>query len=78
VIEVEDTGTGIAPEIRDRIFEPFFTTKPVGKGSGQGLALAHASIVRHHRGRIEVESELGRGSTFILRLPLEAPAEPAS
>jgi PAS domain S-box-containing protein len=78
VIEVEDTGTGISPEIRDRIFEPFFTTKPVGKGSGQGLALAHASIVKHHHGRIDVESEVGRGSTFILRLPLEAPAEPAS
>lgn len=74
VIEVEDTGTGIAPEIRERIFEPFFTTKPVGKGSGQGLALAHASIVKHHHGRIELASEPGRGSTFILRLPLDAPA----
>lgn len=77
VVEVQDTGTGIPEKIRERIFEPFFTTKPVGKGSGQGLALAHASIVKHHHGRIELESEEGRGSTFILRLPLEPPSDPA-
>lgn len=74
ILEVEDTGTGIPPAIRDRIFEPFFTTKPVGKGSGQGLALVHAAVVQHHRGQIEVESETGRGSRFIVKLPLTPPA----
>jgi signal transduction histidine kinase len=52
------------------MFEPFYTTKPVGKGSGQGLAIAHAVIVEKHRGRIEVESSVGQGTSFILHLPL--------
>jgi signal transduction histidine kinase len=69
VIRVSDTGVGIPPEIRERIFDPFFTTKEVGSGSGQGLAIAHAVIVKKHRGKISVESERGRGATFIIRLP---------
>jgi PAS domain S-box-containing protein len=73
VVEVEDTGTGIPKEIRERIFEPFFTTKPVGKGTGQGLAVVHAVLVKHHRGTIAVETEPGIGSKFILRLPLSLP-----
>src|SRR5690606_25117243 len=68
-IRVRDSGTGIAPEIRDRIFDPFFTTRAVGKGSGQGLTFVHAVVVERHGGTISVESEVGVGTTFVLRLP---------
>jgi signal transduction histidine kinase len=79
VVEVEDTGTGIPEEIRERIFEPFFTTKPVGKGTGQGLAVVHAVMVKHHQGKIEMETEPGRGTKFTLRIPLESgPARAAA
>lgn len=71
-IAIQDTGTGIPPEIQSRIFEPFFTTKPVGKGTGQGLALAHSAIVNRHQGRIWFESEPGQGTTFFIKLPVEA------
>ncbi|WP_163559283.1 ATP-binding protein [Halomonas sp. NO4] len=67
--EVEDTGRGIAAEHRERLFDPFFTTKPVGEGTGLGLALSW-SIVQKHRGRIEVESDPGRGSRFRVWLPI--------
>jgi signal transduction histidine kinase/DNA-binding NarL/FixJ family response regulator len=70
-IAVADTGAGIPVEIRSRVFEPFFTTKEVGKGTGQGLALAHAAIVNRHHGQLWFESELGQGTTFFIRLPLE-------
>ncbi|WP_428826700.1 PAS domain S-box protein [Azonexus sp. IMCC34842] len=70
-IAITDTGSGIAPENLTRIFDPFFTTKPVGKGTGLGLSLAY-SIVQKHRGRIEVSSELGKGTTFTVWLPIEA------
>jgi PAS domain S-box-containing protein len=73
-IAVADTGAGIPIEIQSRVFEPFFTTKPVGKGTGQGLALAHAVIVKRHQGQIWLESEVGHGTTFFVRLPLEAAA----
>jgi PAS domain S-box-containing protein len=69
-IRVSDTGAGIPEEIRSRIFEPFFTTKEVGKGSGQGLALAHTVIVKKHGGKVWFESEPGKGTTFFLQLPL--------
>lgn len=69
VVEVEDHGTGIDPENLPRIFEPFFTTKPVGQGTGLGLAISYG-IVRDHGGKIEVDSELGRGSLFRVVLPL--------
>ncbi len=69
-IRIKDSGCGIPAEIRDRIFDPFFTTKPVGKGTGQGLAIAHDVIVNTHGGSIAVESKPGAGTTFILRLPL--------
>jgi two-component system, NtrC family, sensor kinase len=68
-IEVTDTGCGIAQENLQRIFEPFFTTKPVGQGTGLGLALAY-TIVQKHKGRLEVTSSVGRGSTFRIWLPL--------
>ncbi len=71
LIDVADTGGGIPEEIRSRIFEPFFTTKEVGKGTGQGLALAHSVIVNQHQGQIWFDSEVGKGSTFHIRLPLE-------
>ena len=73
-VRIQDTGAGVPREIRGRIFEPFFTTKEVGKGTGQGLALAHAVIVKKHDGQMWFDSEEGKGSTFFLRLPLKRPA----
>ncbi|MBK8957746.1 MAG: PAS domain-containing protein [Proteobacteria bacterium] len=72
-IAVRDEGTGIRPEIRERIFDQFFTTKEVGKGTGQGLALAWRTIVDGHGGRIECESEPGVGTTFTVHLPIAGP-----
>jgi PAS domain S-box-containing protein len=69
-ISVSDNGPGIPEAIRDRIFEPFFTTKPVGRGTGQGLAIVHAVVVEKHGGRVTVDTETGRGTTFHLFLPL--------
>src|ERR1019366_7097217 len=71
-IRIQDSGCGIPEEVRDRIFDPFFTTKPVGKGTGQGLAIAHDVIVKKHHGTITVESAPGVGTTFVLRLPLDS------
>jgi PAS domain S-box-containing protein len=69
-IRISDTGTGIPEAIRTKIFDPFFTTKGVGKGTGQGLAIAHSVIVDKHSGTITYETERGKGTTFIIRLPL--------
>ncbi len=69
VISVEDDGVGIPPEVQPRIFDPFFTTKEVGRGTGQGLAIAHA-VVERHGGALTFSTELGRGTTFLLRLPI--------
>ena len=68
---IRDTGTGIPEEIRSRIFDPFFTTKDVGKGTGQGLAIARSVVVDKHGGVIDCESEIGKGTTFIVRLPMD-------
>jgi CheY-like chemotaxis protein len=76
IVEVSDTGGGIPPEIRGRIFDPFFTTKPVGQGTGLGLAICHR-IVESMGGEIEVDSEVGRGTTFRVRLPPARAAAPA-
>ncbi len=78
VIEVADSGTGMTPEVMDRMFDPFFTTKEVGRGTGLGLATAHA-IVRSHDGFLTVESAVGTGSTFRVFLPAtdELPAAAA-
>ena len=71
-VEVADTGSGIAPENLKRIFDPFFTTKPVGKGTGLGLSLSYGIVQKHH-GRIEVRSEVGKGTAFRVALPLQQP-----
>ena len=72
VIEVEDTGKGISPDNLNRIFEPFYTTKPIGKGTGLGLSLSF-NIIEKHSGRIEAESEVGKGSCFRITLPVTQP-----
>ena len=75
VVTVSDTGTGIPEGVRGKIFDPFFTTKEVGKGSGQGLALAHAIVVEKHGGTLTFETAMGQGTTFCVRLPTNgAPA----
>lgn len=66
---IEDNGTGIPDDIIDKIFDPFFTTKPLGKGSGQGLSVAHGIIVDNHHGTIRVKSVPGESTTFIITLP---------
>ncbi|HUP03340.1 MAG TPA: PAS domain S-box protein [Bryobacteraceae bacterium] len=71
-IRVQDTGAGIPDEIRTKIFDPFFTTKDVGKGTGQGLAIAHDVVVQKHRGEIDFVSAVGEGTTFFVRLPLSS------
>jgi PAS domain S-box-containing protein len=77
VIEVRDDGCGIPSEAIDRIFDPFFTTRPAGTGTGLGLALSY-QIVRNHGGEISVASSPGRGSTFTVELPVEAPQRDAT
>jgi signal transduction histidine kinase len=74
VVEIRDTGCGIAPENLSRVFDPFFTTKPVGKGTGLGLSLVYG-IVHKHGGRIDVASEAGKGTAITVRLPVKFTAE---
>ena len=69
-IRIADTGGGIPAAIQHRIFEPFFTTKKIGKGTGQGLALARNVVVDKHQGKLRFETEPGVGTTFIVQLPL--------
>jgi len=71
-VSVSDTGHGIAPEDLDKIFNPFFTTKEVGKGTGLGLTVVHG-IVQEHGGQVLVESEVRKGTTFRVRLPIASP-----
>jgi PAS domain S-box-containing protein len=73
-VQVADNGMGIPEDIRERIYDPFFTTKEVGKGTGQGLALAHNTVVVRHGGSLRFETEVGRGTTFFVRLPLSPPS----
>jgi signal transduction histidine kinase len=75
VVRVKDTGCGICPENLRKIFEPFFTTKPVGSGTGLGLHVAH-KIVLAHGGHIDVDSKVGEGSEFTVRIPLGGPKSP--
>jgi signal transduction histidine kinase len=76
-VQVVDHGVGIRPEILPKIFDPFFTTKPPGQGTGLGLSVSYA-IVAEHGGKIEVDSQLGRGSCFTVCLPLAPPATGAA
>jgi PAS domain S-box-containing protein len=73
-IRIKDTGSGIPEKIRTRIFDPFFTTKEIGKGTGQGLAIARSVIVGKHGGTIHFETEEGKGTTFVIRLPRDGKA----
>lgn len=74
-IRIADSGQGVSPENIDRIFKPFFTTKAAGKGTGQGLAIAHSVIVEKHQGTIDVTSELGKGTCFTIQIPLQTSRE---
>ncbi|MGB0937238.1 MAG: MHYT domain-containing protein [Colwellia sp.] len=69
-IAISDNGSGMKQEVLKRMFDPFFTTKEVGKGTGQGLNMAYAVIVEKHKGKIKAESQLGKGTTFIITLPI--------
>ncbi len=77
VIAIRDSGGGIPEAIRPKIFDPFFTTKEVGKGSGQGLAIARNVVVEKHGGSLDFETELGKGTTFFIKLPLLVTDAPA-
>jgi C4-dicarboxylate-specific signal transduction histidine kinase len=68
IVHVKDTGTGMSEEVKHKIFEPFFTTKKVGKGTGLGVSISYG-IVKDYSGSIEIDSEIGTGTTFILRVP---------
>lgn len=72
IVSVDDTGCGVPEKIRDKIFEPFFTTKIVGRGTGQGLAIARSIVVDKHGGTLSFVSEAGKGTSFIMRLPIRA------
>lgn len=75
VISISDTGAGIPESHRENIFNPFFTTKEVGKGTGQGLSLAHNVIIEKHKGKLDFVTKKGEGTTFIIRLPLAIEGE---
>ncbi|WP_300673256.1 ATP-binding protein [Desulfoluna sp.] len=74
IVAISDTGSGIPKEKLKKIFDPFYTTKPVGQGTGLGLNVVY-NIIKRHRGSISVKSEVGKGTTFTLRLPLRQPAQ---
>lgn len=74
-IRISDTGCGIPPEAREKIFNLFFTTKEIGRGTGQGLAIARAVVVEKHGGTIDFESQVGKGTTFVIRIPIDGQIE---
>ncbi|MCW2635247.1 MAG: Two component multi-sensor signal transduction histidine kinase [Blastococcus sp.] len=76
VVRISDTGAGIPDDVRSKIFDPFFTTKDVGRGSGQGLALARGVVQEGHGGSLTVESVVGQGSTFAVRVPIDGLSAP--
>ena len=69
VVRVSDTGTGMRPEVQERVFESFFTTKSADKGTGLGMSISQ-NIIEQHKGQIRFNSELGRGTTFEIYLPV--------
>ena len=76
LITIADTGCGIPEGLRSKVFDPFFTTKDVGRGTGQGLAIAHSVVVERHKGSLTFESEVGKGTTFYVRLPIDCGEPP--
>ena len=72
-LRIRDSGSGIPEDVKNRIFEPFFTTKPVGKGTGQGLAVVHNVVIDKHSGQLHVDSTVNEGTTFIILLPVNPP-----
>ena len=74
LLEIEDNGPGMSPQVRERIFEPFYTTKTVGMGTGLGMSISYFIITEYHQGTIEVASKPGQGSKFSIKLPLEKTA----
>jgi len=71
LVTISDTGCGIPEANRSKVFDPFFTTKEVGRGTGQGLAIARSVVVERHKGSLNFESEVGKGTTFCIRLPID-------
>jgi two-component system, NtrC family, sensor kinase len=69
-VAIRDNGCGIAPDHANKVFDPFFTTKAVGRGTGQGLSIARAAVVTRHGGTLSFETEVGRGTTFFVRIPV--------
>jgi two-component system, NtrC family, sensor kinase len=76
-VAISDTGCGMSEEVQRRIFEPFYTTKEMGKGTGLGLSISH-EIIKKHGGELTVVSEVGAGTTFTIRLPLNRPVSDSS
>jgi signal transduction histidine kinase len=74
-IRIRDNGTGIPAEVKEKIFNPFFTTKPAGEGTGLGLSMSHDIVVKQHGGKIEVDTEPGQFTEFIITLPRAAAAK---
>ena len=74
-ISISDTGTGMSREVQEHVFDPFFTTKAVGKGTGQGLAISRSVVADKHGGTLTFDSEVGRGTTFHIRIPISSTAE---
>jgi signal transduction histidine kinase len=74
-IRIRDNGTGIPKEVREKMFNPFFTTKPAGEGTGLGLSMSHDIVVKQHGGKIDIETELGAFTEFIITLPRKAAAQ---
>ncbi len=72
MISISDTGCGIPEAIRSKVFDPFFTTKPVGKGTGQGLAIARSIVVEKHGGNLGFTPNEPQGTTFLISLPIES------
>jgi signal transduction histidine kinase len=71
MIWISDNGSGMPPEVQERIFDPFFTTKAVGEGTGMGLAISYQVIVEKHGGQLECISVLGKGTEFVIMLPIK-------
>jgi signal transduction histidine kinase len=74
-IRIRDNGTGIPPEVKEKMFNPFFTTKPAGEGTGLGLSMSHDIIVKQHGGTIDVATEPGAFTEFVITLPRSGAAQ---